>query len=362
MLKTKESTTLADGNLACTSADSTVKSKTVKKTTKTTPAKPAKKQSAPQTDTPITEKVIVLENVAPPILEESISPTGESIIEIPLMDLHPPDFHPFYVNDDEAMQRLTDSIKQFGVREPGIVRPRPDGGYELLIGNRRKRACELAKLTTMPVIVRKLDDDDSVIAMVDSNLEQRDKLLPSERAWAYRIKMEALNHKGIKGDKLSAEIVASQNGNSKSQVFRMIRLTNLIAGLLDKVDANKLAFNPAVELSILSQVEQNEVVLIMEQYDMKPSLTQTIQLRKMKQNGTLSKELIHSVLSETKPKKSSANKDVSPFRKYFPKDYTDNQMNNVISSLLETWQAEQSKQSKESITNVDTTQGKEVSV
>ena len=361
MLKTKESTTLADGNLARTSADNTVKSKTVKKTTKTTPTKPAKKQSAPQTDIPMTEKVIVLENVTPTLVEESISPTGENIIEIPLADLHPPDFHPFYVNDDDAMQRLTDSIKQFGVREPGIVRPRPDGGYELLIGNRRKRASELAELTTMPVIVRNLDDD-SVIAMVDSNLEQRDKLLPSERAWAYKIKMDALNHKGIKGDKLSAEIVASQNGDSRSQVFRIIRLTNLIAGLLDKVDANKLAFNPAVELAALSQVEQNEVVLAMEQYDMKPSLAQTVRLRKMKQDGTLSKELIHSVLSETKPKKSSANRDVSPFRKYFPKDYTDNQMNNVISSLLETWQAENSKQSKESIANVDTTQGKEVSV
>jgi len=163
----------------------------------------------------------VLENVTPPLVEESVSPTGESIIEIPLTDLHPPEFHPFYVNDDEAMKRLTDSIKQFGVREPGIVRPKPNGGYELLIGNRRKRACELAELSTMPVIVRELDDDDSVIAMVDSNLEQRDRLLPSERAWAYKIKMDALNHKGIKGDKLSAEIVASQNGDSRNQVFRI---------------------------------------------------------------------------------------------------------------------------------------------
>jgi len=276
-----------------------------------------------------------------------ILPQGETITYISLTDLHPPDFHPFHVNDDEAMTRLAENIKQYGVREPGVVRPRKDsggnniGGYELLIGNRRKRACELAGFEIMPVIIRELDDADAVISMVDSNLEQRDRLLPSEKAWAYKIKMEALNHKGIKGDKLSAVLVAEQYGDSRSQVFRMMRLTDLVVGLLDKVDSNKLAFNPAVELASLSQTEQIEVVTVMEHNDMKPSLSQAVKLRKLKQEGTLTKELIRSVLSEVKIKTPAKDKEVIRYRKYFPNNFTATQIDEIILELLEEYQAKQ---------------------
>jgi len=187
---------------------------------------------------------------------------GERIIEISLEELHPPEFHPFHVNDDEAMERLTLNIKQYGVREPGLVRPRTDGGYELLAGNRRKRACELAELPTMPVIIREMTDSDATIAMVDSNLEQREKLLYSEKAWAYKVKMEALNHNGVKAEMHSVEVLVAQTGESKNQIFRLIRLTELVCTLLDKVDTKQLAFNPAVELSYLSQAEQTAVARI----------------------------------------------------------------------------------------------------
>ena len=174
---------------------------------------------------------------------------GECVVKIPLTELHPPEFHPFHVNDDEAMDRLAANIKLYGVREPGLARPRADGGYELLAGNRRKRACELAEVSTLPVIIREMSDDAAVIAMVDSNLEQRETLLYSEKAWAYKVKMETLNHNGVKGDKHSYEVLMEQTGESKNQIFRLIRLTDLIIGLLDMVDSKKIAFNPAVELS-----------------------------------------------------------------------------------------------------------------
>ena len=268
------------------------------------------------------------------------------ITEIPLGELYPPDFHPFQVNDDEAMDRLAANIKQHGVREPGMVRPRldnngkPVGGYEVLAGNRRKRACEIAGLSAMPAIIREMDDDDAVLALVDSNLEHRERLLPSERAWAYRIKMEALSHKGVKDGKLSAETVAEQNGGSRSQVFRVIRLTELIVGLLDKVDAGKLAFNPAVELSYLSQTEQSEVVSAMEQYEVKPSLSQAVKLKKLKQGGKLTKESIHGIFSETNHKTVREDREVISFRKYFPVDYSAKQIKKVIIDLLAAWKAD----------------------
>jgi len=171
---------------------------------------------------------------------------GERVEEIALIELHAPEFHPFQVNNDEAMNRLVRSIKQYGVREPGLARPRTEGGYELLAGNRRKMACELAGMLTLPVVIRNLNDDEAAITMVDSNLQQREKLLYSEKAWAYRVKMEALNHNGIKSERHSCDIMVEQTGESKNQIFRFIRLTELIPALLDKVDANKLAFNPAL--------------------------------------------------------------------------------------------------------------------
>jgi len=163
---------------------------------------------------------------------------AEYIVELPLSELYPPEFHPFQVNDDEAMARLVKSVKQYGVREPGLARLRSEGGYELVSGNRRKRACELAGLTTMPVVVREMDDDSAAIAMVDSNLEQREKLLLSERAWAYWVKMKALNHNGVKCDQNSVDIIVEKTGESKNQIFRLIRLTELVPDLLDKVIMN----------------------------------------------------------------------------------------------------------------------------
>ena len=276
---------------------------------------------------------------------------GERIVEIPLSDLHPPEFHPFHVNDDEAMDRLAQNIRQYGVREPGLARPRADGGYELLAGNRRKRACELAEHPTLPVIVRDMDDADATIAMVDSNLEQRETLLYSEKAWAYKVKMEALNHNGVKGDRHSYEVLMEQTGESKNQIFRLIRLTELVVGLLDKVDSKQLAFNPAVELSYLSQVEQMAVIASMESHGIKPSLSQAVRLKKLKQDGDLSVDVIDAILSECKkpPKEGDEDEEISRFRQYFPDGYTAKQMNKVISDLLKKWQKQHSSGEIESI-------------
>jgi len=269
---------------------------------------------------------------------------GERVVEIPLTELHPPEFHPFNVNDDEAMDRLTENIKQYGVREPGLARPRADGGYELLVGNRRKRACEHAELPTMPVIIREMDDTDAALAMVDSNLEQRESLLFSEKAWAYRVKMEALNHNGIKGDKHSYEVLMEQTGESKNQIFRLIRLTELIVGLLDMVDTKKIAFNPAVELSYLSQVEQTAVISAMENHAVKPSLSQAKRLKTLKSDGELTIDMIDKILSESKnPTGDNEDKEINRFRKYFPDEYTTEQMNIVIIDLLREWQQSQTK-------------------
>jgi ParB family chromosome partitioning protein len=192
------------------------------------------------------------------IFQSSVIPIkGECIVEMPLEELHPPEFHPFQVNDDMSMYRLAGKIKRYGVLAPGLARPRADGGYELLCGNRRKRACELAERLTMPVIIREMDDELAAAAMVDSNIEAREVILPSERAWAYKVMMDALNHNGVKGESQSYEIKEAQEGIKKSQLYRLMRLTELVLTLLDRVDAKKLAFNPAVELSHLSQKEQS---------------------------------------------------------------------------------------------------------
>jgi ParB family chromosome partitioning protein len=265
--------------------------------------------------------------------------SGESITDIPLTELHPPEFHPFMVLDDQSMTRLVKNIRQYGVREPGLARPRADGGYELLCGNRRKRACELAKLPTLPVIIRDLDDNSASLAMVDSNLEQREKLLYSEKAWAYRIKLEALNHSGVKGDMLSVDVLVEQTGESKNQIFRLVRLTELIIALLDKVDAKQLAFNPAVELSYLSQSEQTAVATAMDTYEIKPSLSQAVRLKKMKKDGALTSDSIDRILSETKkPPKGEATGPMR-FSSYFPPEYSQKQMDAVIIELLTAWKA-----------------------
>jgi ParB family chromosome partitioning protein len=272
-----------------------------------------------------------------------IKTDGENIVEIALEELHPPDFHPFHVNDDEAMERLTANIKQHGVREPGLARPRAGGGYELLAGNRRKRACELAELSAMPVIIREMSDADAVIAMVDSNLEQRETLLFSEKAWAYKVKMEALNHNGIKGEMHSVEVLVQQTGQSKNQIFRLIRLTELICTLLDLVDTRQLAFNPAVELSYLSQAEQTAVAKAMENHATKPSLSQAVRLKKLKQSGELTIELIDIILAEVKKPAPGEPKGSERYRRFFPPDYSTKQIEDVITSLLKGWQSEQSR-------------------
>jgi len=228
-------------------------------------------------------------------------------------------------------------LPDYGVREPGLARPRAEGGYELIVGNRRKRACELANKLTMPIIIREMDDDNAVIAMVDSNLEQREKILHSEKAWAYRMKLEALNHNGIKGDILSVDILAEQTGESKTQIFRIVRLTELIITLLDKVDSKQLAFNPAVELSYLSQKEQAAVAAAMEEYAVKPSLSQTVRLKQIKKDGTLTVDTINKVLAEAKKPPKGEQNSTLRFRKYFPPEYSQKQMEEVITTLLTEW-------------------------
>jgi ParB family chromosome partitioning protein len=264
---------------------------------------------------------------------------GERVVLIPLSELHPPEFHPFQVNDDAAMYRLVDSIKESGVREPGLARPHPGGGYELLCGNRRKRACELACIPTMPVIIRELDDNCSAIVMVESNLEKRERILPSERAWAYKIMMEALNHNGVKGECHSHEILVARTGVKKSQLYRIIRLTELIVTLLDMVDNNQIAFNPAVELSYLSQKEQSAVVEAIMAYEIKPSLSQAVRLKKLKQSGELTVEMIDSVLSEEKKPPKGEATGSARYRRFFPASYSPKQIDEVIVELLTDWKA-----------------------
>ena len=268
-----------------------------------------------------------------------VSMDSEQIVQIPLTDLHPPEFHPFQVNDDLAMYRLAENIRQHGVREPGIARPRADGGYELLCGNRRKRACELAELTAMPVIVRELDDASAVIVMVDSNLQQREKILPSEMSWAYKMMMDALNHNGVKGESHSYEIMTERTGVKKSQLFRIIRLTELIAPLADMVDTKKLAFNPAVEISHLSITAQTAVVEAMAVHEVKPSHAQSIRLKKLHQAGTLTLDDIGTILSEDKKPPKSEPTGSARFRQFFPPGYSQKQMDAVIVGLLEGWKA-----------------------
>ncbi|GHV11727.1 hypothetical protein FACS1894219_03350 [Clostridia bacterium] len=262
---------------------------------------------------------------------------GKQIIEIPLSELFSPEFHPFEVRCDEAMQQLAESVQRYGVREPGIVRKRPGGGYELLCGNRRKHACEIAGITTLPVVVHELTDDEAVIVMIDSNLERRERILPSERALAYKLKMDALNHSGVKGERYSCDIVTAQTGLKKNQIYRFIRLTELIDALSDKADRGQIAFNPAVELSYLSVREQSFVADAMEKYQIKPSLSQAVRLKKLKQSGRLTVEIIDRILSEEKKPLQNVPKDGMRFRKYFPPEYSAKQIEEVIVELVKSW-------------------------
>ena len=265
----------------------------------------------------------------------------ERVTMLPLAELHEPDPYPFQVQDDNAMTTLVESVKQYGVREPGLARPNAEGGYELLCGNRRKRACEILGLTAMPVIVRELDDQTAAVAMIDSNLQQREQLLYSEKAWAYRVKMEALNHSGVKAEQNSIDILVEQTGESKNQIYRLIRLTELVDVLLDKVDAHELAFNTAVEFSYLSYEEQFIVADCMAKYDVRPSLSQAIRLKNLKKEEKLTTVIIDSILAEAKNSPVSKQTTRVKYRRYFPPEYSQRDIETVIVELLREWKQSQ---------------------
>lgn len=276
----------------------------------------------------------------------------EKVREIPLAELHPFKNHPFKVLDDESMQRTVESIAKFGVLSPAIARPSPDGGYELVAGHRRHHACELVGMETMPVIVRELDDDAATILMVDSNL-QRETILPSERAFAYKMKLEAIKHQGMRSDltstqvaqKLSVQQVGDEAGVSKDTVRRFIRLTELIPELLDMVDQKQIAFNPAVELSFLKPDEQKQLLEAMDYAQATPSLSQAQRLKKYSQEGKCTFEVMCTVMDEEK--KTDLDRVIikqDVLRKYFPKSYTPKQMEDTIIRLLEQWQRKKQRE------------------
>ena len=276
----------------------------------------------------------------------------ERVQEIPLDQLKPFKNHPFKVRDDQRMLDTVDSIREYGVLVPAIARPDPEGGYELISGHRRKRGCEMAGLQTMPVIIRDLDDDAAVLVMVDSNI-QREELLPSERAFAYKMKLEALKHQGARSDLTSrqvvgklemADVVGQNAGESGRQVQRYIRLTELISELLDMVDERKLAFNPAVEVSYLKRDEQRMLLEAMDAEQTTPSLSQAQRLKKFSQEGRLTEEAMSAIMSEEK--KSDMDKVTlrsDTLRRYFPKSYTPKQMEQTIIKLLDVWQKQRQK-------------------
>ena len=272
---------------------------------------------------------------------------SEQIQQISISDLHPFKNHPFKVLDDEAMQRTVESVAQFGVLAPLVVRPREEGGYEIISGHRRQHAAELAGLKTLPVIVRNMDDDQAVIHMVDSNL-QRESILPSERAFAYKMKLEAMkrtagrpskNVSQIGTQKRSDQIMAEEMGESRNQIQRFIRLTNLIPELLELVDQKKISFNPAVELSYLTTSEQRDFFEAMQDTQSAPSLSQAQRIKKLSQAGECSYDAIYNIMGEEKKAEMdrvTIKNDV--LRKYFPKSYTPRQMEETILKLLEQWQ------------------------
>ena len=280
----------------------------------------------------------------------------EQVQQIPIGELFPFKNHPFKVLDDESMQRTVESVEQYGVLSPLIVRPRPEGGYEIISGHRRQHAAQLAGLDALPVIVRQMDDDAAVLLMVDSNL-QRENILPSERAFAYKMKLEAIKNQGARSDltsgqivqksKLSIERVAEDAGEGYKTVQRFIRLTNLIPELLDMVDEKKIAFNPAVELSYLDESQQRDFLEAMNDTQNAPSLSQAQRLKKLAQEGHFSYDVAFAVMGEEK--KDELDKVViknDTLRKYFPRSYTPKQMEDTIIKLLDQWQRKQHRQNE----------------
>ena len=280
----------------------------------------------------------------------------EQVQQIPIEELFPFKNHPFKVLDDESMQRTVESVEQYGVLSPLIARPRPEGGYEIISGHRRQHAAQLAGLENLPVIVCQMDDDAAVLLMVDSNL-QRENILPSERAFAYKMKLEAIKNQGARSDltsgqivqksKLSIERVAEDAGEGYKTVQRYIRLTNLVPELLDMVDEKKIAFNPAVELSYLDEAQQRDFLEAMNDTQNAPSLSQAQRLKKLAQEGHFSYDVAFAVMGEEK--KDELDKVViknDTLRKYFPRSYTPKQMEDTIIKLLEQWQRKQQRQNE----------------
>ena len=277
---------------------------------------------------------------------------AEQIVYLPLNELHPFPHHPFKVQDDEQMQKTMESIRQQGVLVPGIVRPRMEGGFEIVSGHRRKRACELAGLETMPVIVRNMDDDTAILVMVDTNL-QRENILPSERAFAYKMKLEALRRQGKSIDLTSSQVgmklqtldlIGEKAGDSRNQVHRFIRLTYLIPPLLQMVDDKKIKFNPAVELSYLMHDEQEQIISALELAQTSPSLSQAQRLKKLRQEGKLTREAMDEIFAEVKKPPLDQSFLRNPkIRKYFPKSYSDEKVAEVILRLVESWHKQQLK-------------------
>lgn len=267
----------------------------------------------------------------------------ERVKDISLTELHPFKDHPFKIQNDDEMKRLVESIQKFGTLTPALARPLPEGGYELISGHRRLAACQVLGIEAMPVIVREMSDDEAVIAMVDANL-QREHILPSEKAFAYKMKLEAIKHQGIASSQvgkklLSIEKVGEDSGDSRNQVHRYIRLTCLIPELLSMADDGKIAFNPAVEISYLEQSEQRVLLNAMELNDCTPSHAQSIRLKKLSQEGVLQDQTIYDILAEQKPNQQEQYKfKREDIRKYFPKSYTDKQVCDTVIKLLEQWQ------------------------
>lgn len=284
-----------------------------------------------------------------------VTSNQERVQEIPLSELHPFEGHPFKVLDDEEMQKTVESVRDFGVLTPAIARPDPDGGYEIISGHRRHRASELAGKETMPVIVREMDDDAAIILMVDANL-QRETILPSERAYAYKMKLDALKHQGARSDltcdqlghkldgKKSIDLVAEKSPDSKTQVQRYIRLTELIPELLDMVDTGQVKFNPAVELSYLAHEEQKDFLEAMDYAQAAPSLSQAQRIKKLAQEGNCTLDAMCEIMNEMKKDElDKVTLKTSVLRKYFPKSYTNKQMEDKIIQLLEQWQKKREK-------------------
>ena len=277
----------------------------------------------------------------------------EKIRDIPLSELHPFKNQPFHVRDDETMMETADSVRHYGVLVPAIARPDPNGGYELVSGHRRHRASELAGMETMPVIVRELDDDAAVLVMVDSNL-QRENILPSERAFAYKMKLEAIKHQGARTDLTSAQVgpkltasekIAQDSPDSKSQIKRYIRLTELVPDLLNMVDERKIALNPAYELSFLKKEEQEQLLDAMDSEQATPSLSQAQRLKKFSQEGHLTPDVMCAIMSEEKKSEwDRVTLTSETLRKYFPKNYTPKKMQETIVKLLEAWQRQRQRE------------------